>query len=317
MKKILLSTTMLALFAGAASAEVTLSGSGRFGLLYSDNVADGVSKTRLHTRLRINVDAKFEADNGVTYGGRIRFQGVDGNTAGFSPAMLYVEASGVRVEVGNVNTAFDSVALMYNPEIGFTESSFGDPLGSFYSFSSGAYNGEFDTDRTGIYAAYSINGFNLKASFVQPDQGLTDEAIGEADETSVAVDYQAAQFTVAAAYVANGAGIDGNDQTFVGAAYKFSDAGSVGLNYNDNGDTSAVGGGQIGSSVTLYGNYTINGITLGGYVSDLSDSDFIADPDMAYGLGAAYDLGGATLAGAIHSDFEGDITADLGVRMSF
>jgi outer membrane protein OmpU len=325
MKKILLSTTMLALFAGAASAEVTLSGSGRFGLLYSDNVADGESKTRLHTRLRINVDAKFEADNGVTYGGRIRFQGVDGNEAAFSPAMLYVEASGVRVEVGNVNTAFDSVALMYNPEIGFTESSFGDPLGSFYSFSSGAYNGEFDTDRTGIYAAYSINGFNLKASIVQPDQGITDTFFDEADETSIAVDYQAAQFTIAAAYVANGKGVEGNDQTFVGAAYKISDVANVGLNYNDNGqeytpnaDLNLPGTfADVGTSVTLYGNYTVNGITLAGYVTDLSDSETIADADVAYGLGASYDLGGATLAGAVHSDFEGDISADLGVRMSF
>ena len=76
MKKILLSTTMLALFAGAASAEVTLSGSGRFGLVYFDSDASGPndSNTSLSYRLRINVNAKFEADNGVTYGGRIRFQ---------------------------------------------------------------------------------------------------------------------------------------------------------------------------------------------------------------------------------------------------
>ncbi len=306
MKKILLSTTMLALFAGAASAEVTLSGSGRFGLLFSDSAVSPVSKTRLHTRLRINVDAKFEADNGVTYGGRIRFQGVDGDAAAFSPAMLYVEASGVRIEVGNANTAFDSVALMYNPEIGFTESSAGDPQGSYYSFSSGAYNGAFDDDRTGIYAAYSINGFNVKASYVQPNQGSSAKAPGEADaETSIAVDYTTGQFTVAAAYAANGKGIEGNDLTFVGVAYKINDVANVGLNYNDNGGD--------WKTTTIYGNYTMNGITFGGYVTD---SNFDGD-DTAYGLGAAYDLGGATLAGAIHSDFAGDTWADLGVRMSF
>jgi outer membrane protein OmpU len=305
MKKILLSTTMLALFAGAASAEVTLSGSGRFGLVYSDSAVSPDSKTRLHTRLRINVDAKFEADNGVTYGGRIRFQGVDGNAAAFSPAMLYVEASGVRVEVGNANTAFDSVALMYNPEIGFTESSAGDPLGSYYSFSSGAY-GANDLDRTGIYAAYSISGFNLKASYVQPDQGSSAKLPGAADaETSIAVDYTTGQFTVAAAYAANGAGIEGNDLTFVGVAYKFSDAGNVGLNYNDNGGD--------WKTTTIYGNYTMNGITFAGYVTDSNANG----DDTAYGLGAAYDLGGATLAGAIHSDFGGKTWADLGVRMSF
>lgn len=336
MKKILLSTTMLALFAGAASAEVTLSGSGRFGLDYKENRNDGAtavaateqSEVQLAYRLRINVDAKFEADNGVTYGGRIRFQNSNGSTAAsFSPAMLYVEASGVRVEVGNVNTAIDSVALMYAPEIGFQERSFADPQGSFYSFNSGAYSAA-EANRVGIYAAYSVSGVNLKASYVQADQTDTGSSSGVAgshgaDESSIAADYTFGQVTLAAAYANNGAGIEGNYITFVGAAYKFSDAGSVGLNYNDNGITGSTaasstmlataGGVKVGKTISLYGNYTVNGITLAGYVSD-SDVD---GADTAYGLGASYDLGGATLAGAIESGFDGDLQADLGVRMAF
>ncbi|MDB5665503.1 porin [Cypionkella sp.] len=325
MKKILLSTTMLALFAGAASAEVTLSGSGRFGLDYAENRD---AEVQLAYRLRINVDAKFEADNGVTYGGRIRFQNTnstqvvdvsDGaavirNAAEFSPAYLYVEASGVRVEVGNSNTAIDSVALMYNPEIGFQESSFGDPEGNFYSFSSGPYG----ANRVGIYAAYSYSGVNLKASYIQADQTVDTGVNGSgADELSVAADFTTGQFTVAAAYADNGAGIEGNYVTFVGAAYAFSDVGNVGLNYNDNGEY-----GAWGKTITLYGNYTINGITLAGYVSD-SDEEYIdedgdlQDNDTAYGIGASYDLGGATLAGAIQSSFQGEMVGDLGVRMSF
>lgn len=300
MKKLLLTTALLAATAGAASAEITLSGSGRFGLIYDDSTADGVSSTYLSYRLRVNVNAKFEADNGVTYGGRIRFQDNNAGGAYFSPAMLYVEASGVRVEVGNANTAIDSVALMYNPEIGFTESSYGDPLGSFFSFSSGPYNDE----RVGIYAAYSVAGVNLKASYVQTNQY---DSTDDANETSIAADYTMGQFTVAAAYADKGAGIEGNYITFVGVAYKINDVANVGLNYNDNGLS------VYGKTTTIYGNYTVNGITLGGYVTD-SDAD---DADTAYGLGAAYDLGGATLAGAIHSGFEDNIWADLGVRMSF
>ncbi|GLS85898.1 hypothetical protein GCM10010873_08720 [Cypionkella aquatica] len=297
MKKILLSTTLLALTAGAAAAEVTMSGTGRFGLVYDETAA---VETQLAYRLRINVNAKFEADNGVTYGGRIRFQ--DDGSAGeayFSPAMLYVEASGVRVEVGNANTAIDSVALMYNPEIGFTESSFGDPQGAFYSFSSGGY----DVDRVGIYAAYSYSGVNLKASYIKSNQ----DDPNSVDESSIAADYTFGQVTLAAAYADQGAGIEGNYITFVGAAYAINDVANVGLNYNDNGLS------VLGKTITLYGNYNINGITVAGYVSD-SDTD---GADTAYGLGAAYDLGGATLAGAVHSSFTGDMSADLGVRMSF
>ncbi|MDZ4392028.1 porin, partial [Cypionkella sp.] len=234
----------------------------------------------------------------------------NGSTAAaFSPAMLYVEASGVRVEVGNSNTAFDSVALMYAPEIGFQERSFGDPLGSYYSFSSGPYDFA-ENNRVGIYAAYSVSGVNLKASLVQPDQAEANPGVTEQDEMSLAADYSNGQFTVAAAYVQNGLGIEDNDQTFVGVAYKFSDAGSVGLNYNDNGE---IGGLEVGKSYTLYGNYTVNGITLAAYVADLD----VDGADTAYGLGASYDLGGATLAGAIESGFLGETRADLGVRMSF
>ena len=69
----------------------------------------------------------------------------------------------------------------------------------------------------------------------------------------------------------------------------------------------------IGKTISLYGNYNINGVTVGGYVSD-SDVD---GNDTAYGIGAAYDLGGATLAGAIESGFDGNMRGDLGVRMSF
>ena len=301
MKKILLSTTLLVATAGVAAAEVTLSGSGRFGLDYSENRA---VETQLNYRLRINVNAKFEADNGVTYGGRIRFQQSNGSVAAaFSPAMLYVEASGVRIEIGNVNTAYDSVALMYNPEIGFQERSFADPQGDYYGFSSGPYSAA-EARRVGIYAAYSYSGVNLKASYINPDQAMTNGTT----ETSIAADYTMGQFTVAAAYADNAGGIDGNYLTFVGAAYQFSDAGAVGINYNDNGLN--VG---IGKTISLYGNYNINGVTVGGYVSD-SDVD---GNDTAYGIGAAYDLGGATLAGAIESGFDGNMRGDLGVRMSF
>lgn len=336
MKKILLSTTMLALLAGAASAEVTLSGSGRFGLVFDDSLdnLDGTlvdgevvpdhSTTLLAYRLRLNVNAKFEADNGVTYGGRIRFQDDNAGAAYFSPALLYVEASGVRIEVGNANTAIDSVALMYNPEIGFTGSSYGDPQGKFFSFSSGGY----DAERVGVYAAYSVSGVNLKASYVQSNQNLSAD---DNNETSIAADYTMGQFTVAAAYADKGNGIVNNYVTFVGVAYKFSDAGLVGLNYNGNGlvdksgafdvDGNVIGDGigdkKVGNSVTIYGNYTVNGITFAAYVSDLSDSETIVDASTAYGLGASYDLGGATLAGAIHSGFDGETFADLGVNMSF
>ena len=72
MKKVLLASTALIGFAGMAAADVTLSGSGRFGLVYND---DGTtSDTNLSYRLRFNIDASTETDSGVKFGGRIRLQ---------------------------------------------------------------------------------------------------------------------------------------------------------------------------------------------------------------------------------------------------
>lgn len=313
MKKILLSTALMVATAGVAAAEVTLSGSGRFGLSYVEN-RDGSpttvaveNETIISYRLRFNVDAKLEADNGVVYGGRIRFQNTEGNTTSpFSPAMLYVESNGLRVEVGNTNTAFDSVALMYNSEIGYLGSSAGNPQGKFYSFNSGPYAGN-QANRVGIYAAYSISGLNLKASYVQTNQLLDTGLATDEDESSIAVDYTFGQITVAAAAAQNANGILDNDLTFVGAAYAFSDIGTVGINFNDNGVAT------IGDTITLYGNYKFGATTVAAYVVD-ADS---AGSDTAYGLGAAYDLGGATLAGSVRSGFDGGMAADLGVSMSF
>jgi len=80
MKKILLATSALVMVAGAASAEVTLSGSGRFGIVYTD---DGTtSDTALSYRMRVNVDASTETDSGVKFGGRIRMQYSNGQRFG-------------------------------------------------------------------------------------------------------------------------------------------------------------------------------------------------------------------------------------------
>jgi outer membrane protein OmpU len=315
MKKILLSTAIIVATAGVAAAEVTLSGSGRFGIVNNDSTPAGVSETVISSRLRFNVDAKLESDNGVTYGGRIRFQNSTGQTtAPFSPAMLYVESNGLRVEVGNSNTAYDSVALMYNPELGYRGTSFGDPQGAYYGFNSGPYSA-FDPlnpgvagneNRVGIYVAYSINGLNLKASFIQSDQTSNEGLLfGDEDESSIAVDYTFGQVTLAAAAANDAAGIAGNDLVFVGAAYAFSDLGTVGINYNDNG--------FLAATTTLYGNYKFGATTVGAYVTDPD----IAGADTAYGIGASYDLGGATLAGSIQSGFGGEVISDLGVSMNF
>jgi outer membrane protein OmpU len=339
MKKVLFATTALVLTAGTAMAEVSISGSGRVGLTYLEdrspavttpartefrlNPATGVieevtipasttpagNDTLVDMRLRFNIDASKETDAGVTFGGRIRMQYTQGNgRAGLSAAYVYAEASGFRVEVGNSNTAYDSVALMYNSEVGFVGNSQGDPQGSYFSFDSTGKNGS--DNYIGVFASYSVGDLNARLSFVTEDQtGAT--AVEE--EIGLSFDYKFGQFTVALAAAQNGGGIADNDLFFLGAEYAINDSTNVGLLFNDNG--TAFGG--DGNTITLYGNTKLaSGIGLKGYISSI-DSDAGTDEDIAIGVGADYDLGGATLAGGIEKRFDGSTYADIGVNFSF
>lgn len=316
MKKTLLATTLLVATAGFASAEVTLSGSGRFGVLYSDN---GVSSdTLIHTRLRVNIDAKMETDGGVTFGGRIRMQHVNGSAgslgidlvdgasfnygAGLSRAMLYMEANGLRVEVGNANGAYDSAGLIWNSEVGLTDTSYGDPNNTYIGlFASGTSVGATPWQYTmGIFASYSVGDFTARLSYHDMDQNDFISSSGE--EMSVSVDWASNGFAVSAAVV------DGNspltdDTTYIGAAYTIGESTTVGLNYFT---------GDAPDLITLYANHTLaSGMTLAAYVADQDTYD------TAFGLGASYPLGNGAAIKASYEDRGTSSRASMGVTFGF
>ena len=313
MKKLLLASTALIGLAGAAAADVTVSGYGRFGLDYNDGAAVGLSKTQVNMRMRLNLDGKVETDSGVTFGGRIRLQYNDGAaTTNTAPALLYVSYEGLRVEVGNANTAYDSAALMYNSEIGYLDRGFGDPQGTFAAYASGPYA---NADRMGIMASYSVGDFNGRISYVNPDQTLSTLVAPVKAETGISLDYTFGQVTLSAAAVQNGGFIDGNDQFFVGGEYAINSDANVGILYFDNGDLNGAAAGDEGEQVTLYGNYTSGAITYKGYVANSNNAANLTDT--AFGLGLDYDLGGARLAADVHRSYSKDTIAGIGVRFDF
>ncbi len=326
MKRMLLATTVLALTAPMAVAEISFSGYGRFGLDYNSDAE--FNESQINMRMRINIDGSVETDSGITFGGRIRLQ-YDENTVNdfddvagdrassqLSPAMLYATGYGVRVEVGNANTAYDSVALMYNSEIGYLDRGFGDPNGNFFSFNSDPYSTD-QINRMGLFVSYSAGGFNGRISIVDPDQT---GAVIDDEELSLSVDYAFGQVTVAAAYVDNAAGVDGDEGLFLGAEYAVSDAANIGLLYFDfdvaAADDPLDATDPVDSTrVTLYGNYTMDAITFKGYVA--TDDAEGLETDVAYGLGVDYDLGGARLSGDVHRNYDEETVAGLGVRFDF
>lgn len=325
MKKVLFATTALVFSAGFAAAEVSISGYGRFGASYDSSADDSDSSKStswIEQRLRLNIDALTTTDGGVEFGGRVRLQFDDGNdSTGTAPALLYVSYGGLRVEVGNVNTAIDSDPLIYNSEIGITERSFGDPRSDFYTYNTYAYD---TSNRSGIYASYSIAGFTAQGSYIDPDQKGDSTSVGAdglISEQSVAFSYETGPLSLSTAATWNGAGVKSNNIWYVGAAYQFIDTFTAGLNYIDEGYGSANKEDDLGKTITLYGTYTIDAVSLTGYVAH-NDADQNKS-DTAYGLGASYDLGGGThLLGSIERGYgttstDEETIAQLGVKFNF
>jgi outer membrane protein OmpU len=341
MKKVLLATTALVLSAGVAAAEVTFGGTARAGIVYNDAVAAGATKTRVNMRLRFNIDAKKELDSGVTLGGRIRMQydqssindsdDIFGNRSGarLNAAYLYATAGGLRVEVGNANTAYDAAPLVYAAELGYVSTTQGGyNLSSYTAYQTNPYGGgggaavSPETNRMGLFASYSVGDLTARLSYINPNQNSTTST----EEIGLSASYKAGAFTISAALAQNGNFVKDNDVFFLGGEYAFGQ-GKVGVQYFDHGKTA--GGVDKGSSVTLYGSYKLaSGINLGAFVSQ-ADNKAIAQVALpvgvagtsrektAYGIGFDYDLGGATLAGTIQKTHVNKTYADLGIRFSF
>lgn len=339
MKKVLIATTALVASAGFAAADVTISGYGRTAIDYVEDRGEGVNDTQIETRVRMNIDASASSDAGVDFGARVRLQYDDGQSnSTLSPAYLYVSASGLKVYVGNVPTAFDSAGLLYESEVGLISRSFGNPSGPFYAFSTSGYGGginetcllegnavadcvDFSSrNRMGVAAEYSVGDFTGRLSYVDPDQTASSLGLGRDEEISVSVDYKWNQIHLSAAAVQSGGGIDGADQYFLGAYYTIAGTDNgIGLNWIDNGSwTSKTDGTEydFGKTIVLYGDYVVAPMTtISAYVAN-NDAEG-NETDTAYGLGAKYDLGGAYLAGSIERGYDKNMRADMGVRFDF
>ena len=153
MKKVLFATTALVALGSMASADVRLSGYGRFGLDYNDSYSDApvqngtnipaqdLPETSITSRLRLQVDMTTETDGGVVFGARFRAQAesrdnraasgpitlVDENNDGlfqqreiqagggaaFNGARFYATYGGFTLGVGNIIGAYENMPGLY------------------------------------------------------------------------------------------------------------------------------------------------------------------------------------------------------------
>ena len=342
MKKALIASTALVMTAGFAAADVTISGYGRTGVQYYEDgiITVGGNDTQVISRLRMNIDASTSTDQGVDFGARFRLQWDQGNSsrgddASTNAGKIFVTASGLTVEVGNVDTALDSTALLYASELGaFDRSTGGNALGAFFAYESSPYS---NVNRQGIAATYALGDVTVRASYVDPDQsGRFEDTFGGTvpakEEFSLAAEYVwNDQLELSAGASFNAAGWEDHDVFFVGARYAIQENARIGLNFYDNGDVGSISGvdssnadfvnviDDLGNTVTLYGDYTLaDGLTnIEAYVAN-NDGDWTQkETDVSFGIGVNYDLGGARLGASLQRDYQERVSADMGVRFNF
>ena len=291
MKKILFATTALVATASVAAADVTLSGMGRFGVLYTGKDGATAASTKVTSRLDINADVSAETESGVTFGSRLRIRANGGAVAGMNGARFYAKSGGFEVAVGNISGGMDSMPGAYGQSApGLTGLSYaglvttsshsysgaGAGAGSAQEAAEVKYSfGDFKThvshngtDTEG-FAAYTMNGWTVAVA---------------ASNTKVAANTKSAM-TVSGALGGVSVGL-ANAKT-----------------YGNKSQTTISASTSVGAATTVNAYYNTN------------DANASTDKK-SYGIGLVHDLGGATLKTGIEKTKK-VTSADFGVVFNF
>ncbi|MFK7744752.1 MAG: porin [Roseobacter sp.] len=327
MKKLLIATTALVGTASVAAADITMSGYGRFGLLFEEdrsNATGDLEETRLEQRYRLNIDSSTETDGGVRFAARIRIEANEGNDGQsgqglINSARFQVSAGGLRVRVGNISGVHDAAEVINF--FGFEPGLVGQ-VGYYNTFAGGsapvdAYSGS-GQGVTGINVKYEAGDFAVMASY--------SEDYDDKDQTTSADDFEA--FEIGASYAVAGwtfgvayASADFGTGNATGAldgveadAWTATATGSLGVadvafflgDTDVTGDDIAYG---VSGSIPVGAATDIVASYAGGGADALDDS---------YGIGFAHSLGGGvTLKGMVGRNTSENTVADLGVIFNF
>ena len=290
MKKVLLATTALALSAGVAYAEVSVSGNARMGLQST------AGTTTLEKRMTVTMSGSVETTSGMTLGATMNLRAGEGMAAVGSGARVSLATGGVEVAVGNIYGAIDSMPGVYAASAGLTGLGWGGVLANTATTSAWGFDAYSSSGNgpEGVEAIYSGGSVTAHLSYSDTDLGSA------ADRTAAYVSYAMGDWTVAAG-MQDSADAD-EDMTLVTVGGKVGDFG-VGVGYAE------VGG---ETKMTLSGSATFGATTVSAYVAD---EELAAENPM--GLGIKHDLGGASLVGGVARTAAGVNRADLGVSFSF
>ena len=301
MKKILLATTMLAASAGFASAEVALSGDAYMGLY-----RDFGGETVFASQARVIFTLSGETDGGLQFGASFRADNAGGAHDG-TAGSVYISGAFGKLSMGDVDSAAGA-AIGQVSYVGMT--SLGS-LNEILYIGTGGKNlgsGSVTSDPSVLYA-YNAGDITAYASATNPS--------GDADAYGLAVKYATGAYSVGLAYesadLLSGVNLTqislGGSATFGAATVKA---------VVSQMDTPL---GNL-SEYALSVDYKVNALTVTAFYQD--SEDLLLTPlaqygSNAYGVGAAYDLGGgaSVKGGYVYNNTTSEDSFDLGVVISF
>ncbi len=285
MKKVLFATTALIATASMAAAEVKISGYGRFGIDYNSGgvmpnivvggpggagigwtpsappapgvaplvgnsrATNGIPKTTITSRLRLQFDMSAQTDSGVAFDARLRAQAESRDNAPlaavFNAARFGVSYEGFRVNVGNIIGAIEGMPGLY---LETRTGDIGIDGAGFVSLVTNVNNEYFNWDAyssagvgaNGVEAMYSAGGLGIHVSY------STDNGPVAVDRVGGRLSYKFGDWT--AAIAAQSSDIAWEDKVVVSVQGNLGAFG-VRVAYADND-----GIGKWG----LYGNYDIS-----------------------------------------------------------
>ncbi len=253
MKKILLTTSALTLLAGAAAADISLSGTGRIGVVNvtgTDATVPGApttTGTNVTHRFRINVNASGETDGGLKYGAYVRVNMNGGAVGAVGAPRLWIGNGMATLTVGNAGGAVATAGNIWGCGVGFTGACADIPNASFSwasHSSGGAGPSVIRLDMNMGAAKISVSGGNASG--------------GTANDTEVAATFNLGSAKIGISHDA-GAGATGGNQVHVGFA---AGGAKIGIHMAQSNGTTAytatVGYGVGGGSLYLGGGTQLN-----------------------------------------------------------
>ena len=331
MKHLLATTTILALSAGFAAAEVTLSGDARMGIISPFGGGD----TAFTSRARVKFSMSGESDGGLAFGASFRAHNA-GDAASGTAGEVWMSTGGFKLSMGDVDGAAQA-AVGQTDGVGLT--GLGDMNEINYLGAGGASPAFFLDAGFGWPAGTALNGdptalmeytagsLSLYASVTQPSYTFNDGFFTwTGDSVALGAAYAMDGYRFSLGYenwAGERTGLEGSaDNLVVGADATFG-AVTMKARYSAGGSEFSGSAFQDHTQWSLSATYVADALSVTGYVSNVSidqvsvfGTDYERD---AYGIGAAYDLGGgASVVGGYAVDTTADDSAfDLGLSFSF